>query len=691
MFYFFKSKWKNEDPSSQNQAKASFFGFLKLGCQKWPNFCQWKKFFKILNKNEKIAIFILTMVFLASGIFLTNYLYIENTDEVAAVGGKYIEGSLGQPRLVNPLYSSTNDADRDLSELIFSGLVKYDGAGKIIPDLAEKYEIKDEGKTYEFALRDNVFWHDGGKFSADDVEFTIKVIQNPDYKSPLRANWLGVEAEVVNPLLIRLKIKTAYTSFLENCTVKIMPKHIWKSMPAENFPLAIYNLQPIGTGPYKFEGLEKDKLGYIRSFILARNARYFNKKPYISEIIFKYYKSENEALKSLKSGRVNGLSFFSAKGLDEIKGKPLNVYEFLMPRYFAVFLNSQKSKIFQDKNIREAINYGIDQQKIIDTIILGHGKEARSPILPDIFGFSPPKKNYNFDVKAATDLLEKSGFSDINNDGFREKITKKASDFKFKSDLQSGSLGNEVKELQKCLAIEVPDVFSEDRATGTFGKETENAVNKFQEKYAKDILEPAGFTTGTGMVGKSTRAKLNEVCPKPQDEILALEFSLATINQPEMIDVANFIKQSLADIGIKVDIQVYDKPELEKDIIKPRNYQGLLFGEVLNLTPDLFSFWHSSQKKDPGLNLAIYENKKADKLLEEIRQATDESIRKQKYEELQEIIIGDAPAVFLYMPNFIYPVSKDVKGINIKTVIDPSKRFTDIENWYVETSRRFAP
>lgn len=700
MRYIFEQKENSEgsapmvqpetEENSENKIKTPFLVSLKQRYCQWPSFCQWKKIFKLLKRWEKITLLVSFLLFLTSGIFLLNRLYIGATHEVAASGGKYIEGSLGQPRLINPLYSSTNDADRDIAELVFSGLVKYDSDGKIIPDLAESYEIKDNGKTYEFRLKDNVFWHDGEKFTADDVSFTIKAIQNSDYKSPLRANWLGVDIEEVSPQLIKLKIKTPYTSFLENCAVKIMPKHVWEKMPAENFPLAIYNLQPIGTGPYKFKSLEKDKMGNITSFVLSANARYFNGKPYISEIIFEYFNDETAALNSLKSGKIDGLSFFVAKGLDKIKKKPLNVYDIAMPRYFAIFLNGTKNKIFQDKNIRDAINYGIDKQELISKILLGHGTAVQSPIMPSIFGFAEPEKTYGFDIQTASKLLDKTGYIDANNDGLREKVIKKASSFSFRSDLQLNSKGSEVTELQKCLAIQVPDVFSADRATGTFGKETETAVNAFQMKYASDILTPAGFKEGTGMVGKSTRTKLNEVCPKPQDEVATLEFSLTTINQPEMVDVANFIKDSLAkNLGIKVNIQLYDKPEIEKDVIKPRNYEALLFGEVLNLTPDLYSFWHSSQKKDPGLNLALYENKNADKLLEEIRQTTDQTAAAQKYVDLQKIITNDDPAIFLYAPDFLYPVSKDVKGINIKTIIDPSKRFSNINNWYMETKRSF--
>ena len=113
----------------------------------------------------------------------------------------------------------------------------------------------------------------------------------------------------------------------------------------------------------------------------------------------------------------------------------------------------------------------------------------------------------------------------------------------------------------------------------------------------------------------------------------------------------------------------------------------LLFGEVLEIIPDPYPFWHSSQIKDPGLNLAKYENKSADKLLELARTSQSPEDRAQKYQEFQEILIEDAPALFIYSPEYIYYVSQKIKGVDTEIIADPSKRFSNIENWYIKTKR----
>ena len=252
----------------------------------------------------------------------------------------------------------------------------------------------------------------------------------------------------------------------------------------------------------------------------------------------------------------------------------------------------------------------------------------------------------------------------------------------FKSNLNVGSKGTEVEKLQECLA-KYPDIYPEGKITGYFGKETKEAVIKFKEEFVPDV-------TGTGLVGKKTRAKLNELCFKTQ-EILPLEFSLITVGQPLLIEVANLLKNQWEALGAEIEIKTFDSATLEREIIKTRDYEALLFGEVLGLIPDPFPFWHSSQKKDPGLNLASYDSKKADKLLEGARTSLDSEIRAQKYENFQDILIEDCPIVFLYNPDYLYLVSEEIKGVEVKKIADPSKRFSNIGEWYIRTSRRFAP
>ena len=656
---------------------------------KLPSKSQWRQFFKVLTKKEKNIFLIFLFFFLSSSIFLLINFYFQNTEVKAAIGGKYIEGILaenGGPRYINPIYAETSDVNRDLVEMIFSGLMKYSPDGKIIPDLVkEDYKVLEEGIIYEFSLKENLFWHDSKPLTADDVIFTIEAIQNPEINSPLRVNWLGVEVEKISDSSFRFTLKNPSAVFLENCTVKIIPKHIWQDISSQNFPLATYNLAPVGSGPYKFKKIFQGKEGNIESLDLERNSEYFGKKPNISQISFQFFNNKEQLIAAANLGKINGFSIRPSKDIS-FKNNQFQQYSLSLPRYFAIFLNPQKLKLFSEEKIRQALNYGIDKEEIVQEVLGGRGEIIDSPILPEIYGFEKPLEIYDFNPEKAKELLNKAGFTKFNQEGILVKTVKEEPSFQFKSDLKIGSEGNEVKKLQECLARD-PEIYPEGEVTSYFGSKTKAAVIRFQEKYKEDVLSPYNLTKGTGEVKTSTRAKLNEIYFQSSEETIPLKFSLTTVDQPLLIEMASMVKSQLEKLGIETEIKTFDSFTLEREIIKPRDYEALLFGEVLGAIPDPFPFWSSLQKKDPGLNLSIYENKECDKLLEEARQSLDDEIRKEKLEEFQNILIEDAPVVFLVNPDYLYFVSKKIKGIDTKLISDPSKRFSGIENWYIKTKR----
>ena len=654
---------------------------------RFPSFSQWKQIFKVLTEKEKIILSTFFLLTVISLIFLIANLYFGNTKAVPALGGAYTEGIVGQPRLINPIYSETSDIDRTLVDLVFSSLITYNNHGELVEDLVKSYEVSNDGKVYQFILKDNIFWHDGKELTADDIVFTIKTIQNSDYKSPLRANWIDVNVEKTSNKSVRFVLKSLYSSFLENLTVKVIPKHIWENISPENFALSPYNLQPVGSGPYRFSDV-KQSVGFIKSIDLESNRKYYRPPSYIEKLSFQFFESKESLMKAVNDGYISG---FALASLDdniltaekEVNSRKFHAYSLLMPRYFAVFFNTQKSSIFHEANMRKAMVYAVNKDELIENIrskVNSRIARVDSPILPNFFDYKEPNNVYNFDKEKADSLLDKTGFL-YNGSGLREKALKKEAAFQFKSYLKVGSKGTEVTQLQTCLARldeNLKNILLQE-TSGSYTKVTESAVTEFQKKYLPD-LDPTGET------GVSTRAKLNELCITPQPNSQTLKFTLTTVNQPQLIAVANLLKSYWQSVGVAVEINALPITEL-KPTIKTRSYEALLYGEALGSEPDLYPFWHSSQKFDPGLNLSSYENKDVDKLLKEARETMDDSIKATKYESLQEIIINDAPALFLYNPDYVYWVSPKIKGIDTEKIIDPAKRFSNITQWFVKTKR----
>lgn len=649
--------------------KNSFFR------RKWPNRSEWGCLFSVLNKKEKAMFLFSFLVFLLSLIFIASNFYIKNTTIEPSEGGLYREGVIGQPRFINPIYIES-DIDRDLVELIFSGLMKYDSNLNIVPDLVEKYEIEEDGRVYKFYLKEDLSWQDGHSLTADDVIFTIKAIQNSDYKSYSRANWLGVDVEKIDDLTIKFRLRRSYSSFLENLTVKIMPKHIWENIPPANFFSSAYHLNPIGSGPYKLKEIKRNKEEVIESFSLIKNPYYSGKEPKIQEIKFLFFENEKNLIHAASRRKIDGLhiGFSDAYKYDPTSIKNWQIFRIIFPRYFSLFFNTE---LVKEKEIRKALSYATDKEFIVKNVLYGDITDqiVKSPFLPNIYGLESPSLNYDYNKEKAGEILDNLGFK-MSENGKREKITKKDPSFQFKSELKTGSSGKEVEELQRCLA-KFEDIYPEKEITAYFGEKTKSAIISFQKKY---IIEESGI------VNKETREKLNEICFSNGETIFPLEINLKIINHPELRKVSEAIKENWEEIGIIVNIE--EIPINERDnLIKSRDYEAIVLGKVLGAIPDPFPFWHSSQKADPGYNLSLYENEKADKLLEEIRETTSKEEWVKKMSELQEIIIEDAPAIFLYSPDYIYAVSQKVKGINVEKIADPSKRFLQIEEWFIKTKR----
>ncbi len=663
----------------------------------FPRLAQWKQIFKVLKRSEQIILLVFFILSLGSLSFLGVNLYANYTKAVPSFGGTYKEGVVGQPRFINPIYGETNDVDRSLIDLVFSGLMTYDKDGNIVKDLAKDYTISGDGKAYTFTLNDNILWHDGQRLTADDVIFTIKTIQNSDYKSPLRANWIDVAVEKISDTSLKLTLKQPYNSFLENCTLKIIPAHIWQYIPPENFTLSAYNLQPIGSGPFVFSNLVQAKTGFIERLNLQSNRRYFGSPSFISSVSFTFFNNINDLVKSASSGQIDAFTVEAAdKNSVDIIGKKINrswlgnnafsAYHFSLPRYFAVFFNNQKASIFSDPNIRKALTYATNKPDLIakinseNTLQKEIIQPANSPILPGFYGYAQPSDPYGFNTVKAAELLDKAGFK-LNSQGVREKNVKKQPAFQFKNYLKVGSKGNDVTLLQGCLT-RLDDNFKtllEGETNGTYGKGTENAVTEFQKKYLPDAKP-------TGETGEGTRTKLNELCTTPSQNTQPLTFTLVTINQPQLVEVANMLKNYWQSVGVSVTINAANISEL-KTIIKNRNYDALLYGETLGMEPDIYPFWYSAQKIDPGLNLSEYENKDVDKLLKEARQTPDKDQKTTDLEKLQQIIITDAPALFLYNPDYLYWVHSNVSGIDTTKIADPAKRFSNVNNWFLTTKR----
>lgn len=544
-----------------------------------------------MSFKEKLFFYFLILVFVGSIISWGLFYYYSKTKPVAAYGGEYIEGIVGQPQDINPLLASSNQTDADISQLVYSGLFKYNGEGQVVPDLAEGYSLSSDHTTYTVHLRKNATWQDGQPVTADDVIFTIGLLSDPSYKSPLRSNWQGITTTKIDNYTLQFKISVPYAPFLDNLTFGILPKHLWDSVSSDNFSLNPLNLEPIGSGPYKFDSMQKDGSGNILSYSLDANPTYFDGRPYISKITFDFYTDENSALADLNSKKIMGISVLSSQNVANIKNKKsVTVYKFNIPRYYAVFFNQTHSLPLSDSSVRLALDYATDRQAIINQILNGDGQPVYSPFLPGMLGYSTNIGAHQFDLNKANQILDAAGWT-RGTDGFR----------------------------------------------------------------AKD---------GT-----------------------ALQINLVTTDWDQLSQTAEILKDQWAKVGAKVNVSSYPISDIQQNYIRPREYDALLFGQVIGADPDPYSFWDSDNKKDPGLNLSLYGDSTSDNLILNGRTEFNPEKRAQDYIQFQQGLEKAVPAVFLYSPEYIYPTSASIHGLNAQTLVSPEDRFWNVNQWYIATKR----
>ncbi|HXK35984.1 MAG TPA: ABC transporter substrate-binding protein [Candidatus Paceibacterota bacterium] len=551
---------------------------------------------KVLSKRERYAMVILVLVAALSLVAIPIGTFYHFTESVPADGGKLVEGIVGEPRLVNPLLAQTSDADRDLVALVFSGLYRYNGDGRLVPDLAKSLpEITSDGLTYSVTLRDDALWHDNLPVTADDVIFTVEVAQNQDYGAPtnVRALWGGVTVERVSDRVVAFRLKTKYAQFPNNLTLGLLPKHLWEDVRPINFAYAELNIKPIGSGPYRFKSLTKNDLGRIHAYRLEAFDQFYGGRPRIDEFEFRFFGTEDELIDAFNKNEIDNVSFISGSNAARLKFRGrIDLEQLKMPRYFALFFNQNQSRALADKNVRLALNQATDRIGIINSVLDGNGFLINSPLMGGILDINANVKSYDYNPDQAASVLDAGGWKEA-EDGIRQK----------------------------------------------------SAENR-------------------------------------------LQLRITTSTWSELIDVAQKVKEQWEELGAEVTVEALPVSQLQ-EVIRQRSYQILLFGQILTPDPDPFSAWHSSQREGLGINLALYNNKTADKLLEEARQTLNPLERAQKYDEFQKILIEDIPAVFLYSSHYLYGLDDNVDGFDTTLIAVPEERFSNVANWYLKTKRVF--
>ena len=318
-------------------------------------------------------------------------------------------------------YTSINPAlfeHGEINSLLFNGLTGRDEDNNIVPALAKSWEYDESTLTYTFELRDDVKWHDGEKFTAEDVKFTYETINNPEVGSEIATNYEDIEdMEIVDDYNIKIKLKDHNVAILDYFTVGIIPKHI---LEGQDIITADFNINPIGTGPYKMNAWDQGQ-----SITLVKNEDYFKTTPKIDKIIFKIAEDSKTKVMQLKSGELN-LAQVTPKDIKTFENDPKYVVDIMKTADYRGILYNFNSELFSKyRELPNALSYGIDRQAIVDSILLGYGQPAYSPLQLGKYNNENIEK-FEYNPSKAKQLLEESGWK-LGSDGIYEKDGRKLS------------------------------------------------------------------------------------------------------------------------------------------------------------------------------------------------------------------------------------------------------------------------
>ncbi|RDY23685.1 ABC transporter substrate-binding protein [Romboutsia maritimum] len=305
----------------------------------------------------------------------------------------------------------------EINSLIFNGLTAHDKDNKIIPCLAKSWELDKATNTYTFKLRDDVKWHDGEKFTAKDVKFTLDTIMNPKNASEIASNYEDItKIEIVDDTTIKITLKAPNVAMLDYLVVGILPQH---KLEGKDIATDEFNQNPIGTGPFKLEKWNKGQ-----DITLAKNEDYFvtknqGKQVGLDKVVFKIVVDAKAKAMQLKSGELD-LAQVTPKDMATFEGnKDFNVNIMKTADYRGIMYNFNAPLFKNNKELPNALSYAIDRKAILDSVLLGHGQIAYSPLQAGSYN-NPDIEKFDYNPEKAKQELEKGGWKQ-NSDGIYEK------------------------------------------------------------------------------------------------------------------------------------------------------------------------------------------------------------------------------------------------------------------------------
>ncbi len=334
-----------------------------------------------------------------------------------ARGDALVVGSIGEPSILIPMLAGDSPS-HEVAGLIFNGLVKYAPDLTLVGDLAESWDISEDGLVITFHLRRGVRWTDGVEFTADDVMFGYRTIIDENTPTPYKEDFLQVkEAEVLDRYTFRVTYREPFAPALASWgNLPILPKHL---LEGKDITKTGFGRHPVGMGPFKLVKWEPGQ-----RLVLTANDDYFEGRPYLDYYIYRIIPDQATMFMELKAGGIDlmGLTPIQYRRQTNTEFFRRNFQKFRYPTFAYTYLGfNLRHPFFKDARVRRAIAYGIDKQEIIDVVLFGLGSVATGPYVPNTWPYNPNVKRYEYNPEKARKLLREAGWEDHDGDGILDR------------------------------------------------------------------------------------------------------------------------------------------------------------------------------------------------------------------------------------------------------------------------------
>jgi len=507
-------------------------------------------------------------------------------------GGEYSEATLGEINSMNPLYAVTN-SEKVLAKLMFANLVSPDSSGHERAELAKTVTMDKTGKIWTLTLRENLTWSDGEPITADDVVYTIDLINDTTAKTMVAINFANVKYKKIDDLTVEFTLPSTYIDFRDSLEFPLVPSHVLKDISPALVYESDFSTKPVTSGPFLLNAMQVGGVTSLsmQTVYLNRNEDYFLRDVTLGSFTLKTYANTDDIAEAMRAGDIMATAELPER---QDFGKSISERTNLVNGGAFAFLNNQ-SEVLKDAKVRQAIRYGLDMDKLREDI--RSGEYLDYPILetqaPELSYPELPAR----DVEKAHKLLEEA----------------------------------------KLI---------------------------YNEEERKVYNVDGGLVT----------------------------INVAVQKRDKILDVAEKLVAQLNEMGFEAVLNIFDETQSATDfftsVIKPREYDILLYEVDLGVSADPFVYYSSTQATESGWNFSNYRNSLADVNLLSARITPDKKLRTAKHNAFLKYWVNDVPAIGIYRSVLVYYYSSNVQiysdYFNSEIVLtDALDRFADVRYWSV--------